>query len=373
MSVICLLSLGEANQRASEAQIQSMGSNVIMITPGSKTKGLVKEAVGTATSLTEQDANTIVTQKFDHITNVAPEYVNRAQVVASRYNTNTQISGITNDYFTTKNIELSDGALFTDYQVHAYSRVAIVGPTVAKAIFPNKNPINQTFRINGEQFQVVGIAASKGIIGSKDLDDVVYIPLATAQKILFGVDYISTIYIKVDDEANIPTVQNNVFGILLQKHNIKNVDKVDFAVQSQQDIIETAKTINQSFNNILLSSAIIGLVVGGMGIMNSMLMIVTERTPEIGLRKALGATQQAISIQFLVESVVLTISGGLLGIMLGLVSLTIYYTYTNQTIVISIISLMISFGVSVTIGIIFGWYPAKKAAALQPIDALRYE
>lgn len=374
-SVITLVSMGESSKRAVQAQIQSLGSNLLTVSPGFQFSGGVRSAMGSATTLTNEDAEAIMTSaEVTTIKNISPEYSRRTQVIAGRNNINTQVYGIEPVYAQVRKLTLSSGSFISSQHLASLSKVAVVGPAVAEDLFgEGVNPLGQTLRINGKNFQIIGITKLKGGSGMDNQDDRIYIPLTTAQKQLFGVKYLTSIALEAESEAVMTKAQNEVGYLLLERHKLADPTEADFRIMSQADILETASEITGTFTTLLTSIAGISLLVGGIGIMNIMLMSVTERTREIGLRKALGAKKKVIINQFLVEAIILTFIGGLIGIGVGVAGFYLYSRANDSTFVVTLPSVGLAFFVSVGIGILFGWYPAKKAANLQPIEALRYE
>lgn len=374
-SVIALVSLGESSKKAVQSQIQSIGSNLLTVSPGSQMSGGVRGAAGGRTTLTYEDAKAIAdSTKITTIKNVSPEYSGRQQVIAGRNNTNTQVVGVTPIYTEVRKISLSSGAFITDQNLKSMSKVAVLGPAVVSDLFgDNANPIGQTIKIKGLNFQVIGVTVSKGGTGFQNQDDIIYIPLTTAQKQVYGVKYLSSIALEAKSEDVMTAAQNEVGYLLLERHKISDVTGADFRIMSQADILATASQVTSTFTTMLAGVAAISLLVGGIGIMNIMLMSVTERTREIGLRKALGAKKKTIITQFLVESILLTFTGGLIGIIVGIAGFFIYSRINDSTFVVTGGSVLLAFAVSTVIGVLFGWYPARKAANLQPIEALRYE
>jgi putative ABC transport system permease protein len=254
------------------------------------------------------------------------------------------------------------------------TNVAVLGPQVVTDLFgDNADSIGKTIRINGQTFTVIGVTTSKGGTGFQNQDDIVYVPLPVAQKQLFGVNYLSSIALEAKSENVMVDAQNEVGYLLLARHNLKDPTQADFSIFSQEDILNTASATTGTFTALLSGIAAISLLVGGIGIMNIMLVTVTERTREIGLRKALGAKKMIITAQFLIESILLTFTGGILGIILGVISSFIISRLTSSPFVVSPVSILMASAVPAGIGILFGWYPAQRAANLQPIEALRYE
>jgi len=373
-AVITLLSLGQAGQKSVQSQIQSLGSNLLTVIPGSFRPGDFRSASGTSTTLTLEDSRAI-TAKVPGVKNVSAELQRRAAVSAGRQSTNTAVVGVLPTYRSVRNVTMQSGEFLSDVDNISLARVAVLGPTTSTNLFgDNGNPISQSVRINKISFRVIGVMATKGGSGfGGNQDDTVLIPLSTAQKQLFGVDYIGSVSIEVADASQIGTVRDQVGYLLLSRHKISDPANADFSIFSQQDLLSTVSQVTGTFTALLSGIAAISLLVGGIGIMNIMLVTVVERTREIGLKKALGATKKVVVTQFLIESIILTIVGGLLGMILGTVLSYVISRLINLPFVLDPISVILALGVSGGIGIVFGWYPAKKAAGLSPIEALRYE
>lgn len=374
-SVIALISLGQGGQEAVQNQIQSLGSNLLTVSPGGQNQGNVRGASGGGTSLTYEDAKAILSSpQITEVQNVSAELQRRAQITSGRNNTNTQILGTTPSYVQIRKVTLSSGNFITERDLESNSKVAVLGPQVVTDLFgESSNPVGESIRISGESFRVIGVTNSKGGTGFQNQDDMVIIPLTTAQKILFGVNYVSSISIEAKSDKVMIQAQDQVGYLLLAKHHFNDPSQADFSILSQSDILQTASSVTGTFTALLSGIAAISLVVGGIGIMNIMLVTVTERTREVGLRKALGAKGRVILSQFLFESTILAGMGGIFGMAIGITASYFISKSVNLPFTISVPSIFLAMGVSAAIGIIFGLYPAQKASRLQPIEALRYE
>jgi putative ABC transport system permease protein len=374
-SVIALISLGQSSQKSVENQIQSLGSNLLTVSPGSQNSGGIREAAGSSTTLTLEDALAIKNSKeLQTIQDVSPEFSKRSQVTAGRNNSNTSIIGVYPQYSDIRKISMATGNFITSQDVSSIARVAVIGPTTATNLFPDiENPIGQNIRVNGQMLKVIGTTVSKGGSGMQNSDDTIYVPFSTAQKVLFGATYVTSIAVEAKSSEVMTEAQNEIGYFLLKRHKLTDPTEADFSIMSQSDLLSTVSQVTGIFTALLGGIAAISLLVGGIGIMNIMLVTVTERTREIGLRKALGAKRKTIITQFLVEAIILTIVGGIIGMILGVIISYVLSIIISLPFTISPISIALALGVSGGIGIIFGWYPAKKAAALQPIEALRYE
>jgi putative ABC transport system permease protein len=376
-SVIAMVSIGQGAQGSIESNIQSIGSNLIIVMPGMQ-RGVgmsVSSGRGSAQSLTNEDAQAIGEKLGSVVKAVAPESSKRYQITAKGANTNTQVVGTTVDYPEVRKLTMAEGNFITDQQNRSMAKVAVLGPTTRDDLFGSSTTsvIGQSIRINQQEFKVIGVTTAKGGSGMTNQDDMIFIPLSTAQHYLTGSEYLSDIYVEAVSSEVMSIAQQEVSNLLLERHHISDSSQADFSVMNQSDIVSAASSVTSIFTMLLASIAGISLIVGGIGIMNMMLTTVTERTKEIGLRKAIGATSSDISSQFLTEAVMLTFLGGLLGIMFGYILSLLISKFMNTATSMSIQSVVLAFGVSAAIGVIFGYYPARRASRLSPIEALRFE
>ncbi len=374
-SVIAMIAVGQGAQGSIQSSIQSIGSNLIIVTPGAaRGPGTqVSAGRGSAQTLTQDDADAITTQITDAKA-VAPENTRRYQVTARGTNTNTSVIGTVSAYPEVRNVTMASGSFIDDRQVQSVAKVAVLGPTTVSDLFGDgSDPVGQAIKINKVDFQVIGVTQAKGGSGFLNPDDAVYVPLSSAQRYLAGGNYVTQISVEAPDTNSMSAIQQEITTLLLDRHKISDPTLADFQVLNQSDIVAAASSATGVFTILLASIAGISLLVGGIGIMNMMLTTVTERTREIGLRKAIGAHQQDISTQFLVEAISLTFIGGTLGVILGWLLAFIITHFAKITTSVSLTSVVLAFGVSAAIGIVFGYYPARRAAKLNPIEALRYE
>lgn len=372
-AVIAMVSLGFGLKENVKNNISKLGSNLLIITSGGRTASGARLAAGEGVKLTYDDMQAIEKQ-VDGIANISASVNRSYQMVAGNQNWTSRVEGTTPSNFTISSLEVEDGRVLNERDLISRGRVAVIGKTVVDSLFPEGNPVGKIMRINKAPFQVIGVLKSKGQ-GSMgmDQDDVVYVPLTTAQNRMMGITNVQRIAVQAENENVINDVQADVEQVLRTRHKIKEGANDDFTVGNMAQIMETMMSTANNITILLGCIAAISLLVGGIGIMNIMLVSVTERTREIGIRKALGATYNNILLQFLVESMVIGIIGGTLGVMLGIGASCIISSMAGWNTVISVWAIVIAVIFSVGIGLFFGIYPARKAALLDPIDALRYE
>ena len=372
-AVIAMVSIGMGVKSNVEDSMASLGSNMLIVTPGAANSGGIRGAAGSRESLKYDDAMAIK-KKIKNIDHVSPIVQRSYQIVYGNQNWNTVVMGVTPEYMAIRSLTLTVGTFISQTDNDKRQRVAVIGPTVARNLFGSENPIGRNIRIHNQPFKIIGVLASKGQSSmGQDQDDVVIVPLMTEQERLLGITHIQMINLQVSEASKIVQVQSEVETLLRQRHHILNGKDNDFTVNNLTSLVETVTQQTTMLTILLGSIAGISLLVGGIGIMNIMMVSVTERTREIGIRKALGATFGNIMLQFLIESVVMGVVGGILGICLGCaISVAISHVGEFKT-VITATPILVSFSFAVGIGLFFGIYPARKAAKLDPIDALRYE
>lgn len=375
-AVIIMLSIGEGAKARINKDISSMGSNLLMVLSGSTTSSGVRMGSGTQPTLTIKDAEAIL-KRCPSVSEVAPTVSQVKQLVYSNQNWSTTVNGITTGYMPIRMWEIETGRGITQEDLKNTTKVAVLGSTVAINLFGDMEPLNKTIRIGGMPFKVIGVLKPKGQNGmGQDQDDTVLIPITTAQKKLFGTDFpgmVKHISVQAIDGDSLDSAQNEIKELLRERHNLGKYKDDDFTIRNFTQMMETARQASNTMALFLGAIASVSLLVGGIGIMNIMLVSVTERTKEIGIRMAIGATAMDIRIQFLVEALLLSLIGGLIGVVIGIAGSQIVAMLSDMSVIISPISVIMSFGFSGIVGMLFGFYPAYKASLLNPIDALRYE
>lgn len=373
-AVVALIALGQGAQMSVTERIAATGSNLLTITSGQTSQRGIQGGAGSANTLTLDDAQAIAAnQSLRTVAAVSAEVSRGYQITQGRNNLNTRVTGVLPDYRTTSNLTLASGSFITDKHVAGVERVAVLGPNVVTDLFGGGTAVGQSIQINRVPFRVIGVTAEKGGGGFGSPDDIVFVPVTTAQKILVGTDYVNTISVAATSAEVMDQTMDEVGMFLLRRHRLSNPEDADFSIRSQADLISAVTDATGTFTNLLSGIAAISLLVGGIGIMNIMLVTITERTREIGIRKAIGAKKKDILLQFLLEAVVLTLAGGTLGVVLGLGISTLAGRLLNIPPALTLYGPLLAFGVSSAVGIVFGYYPARRAALLQPIAALRYE
>ncbi|ERT56456.1 MULTISPECIES: ABC transporter permease [Megasphaera] len=372
-AVIVMISIGMGVKQNVTNSIASLGSNMLIIIPGATNSGGVRTAAGSGEKLKLDDADAIK-KKIKDIDYVSPTVNKSYQIVYGNENWNTTVYGVTPEYLNIRSLSVTSGSFVSQADLDSRNRVAVIGPTVAGNLFDSVNPVGRSIRINNQPYRVIGVLESKGQSSmGQDQDDVVIVPLTTAQERLLGITYVKTINVQVSSADKIESVQSQIETLLRQRHHIIGTKEDDFTVRNLTSLMETMTSTTTMLTLFLGSIAAISLLVGGIGIMNIMMVSVTERTREIGIRKALGATFRTIMLQFLIESVVIGVIGGLLGVAMGVGLAEAIRMSGKFTPVVTAAPIIVSFCFSVGIGLFFGIYPARKAARLDPIEALRYE
>lgn len=373
-AVIAMLAIGQGARYAVESQIASLGTNMLIVFPFASSQGGVRFEAGTSIRLTDEDAVAIRDQ-CSSVEYVSPMVRSTDQVIAGSLNWRTQILGVLPEYLIIRDWPLESGSVFTDTDVRGATKVCILGQTVVKNLFgENVDPIGQTIRIRNQPFKVVGVLIAKGQdAGGHDQDDLVLAPFSTVQRKILGITWANTIFVSAVSQAAIYDAQNQITDLLRSRHKLLPWEDNDFTVRNQTDIASTAEATSKTLTVLLAAIASVSLIVGGIGIMNIMLVSVTERTREIGIRMSIGARSRDILFQFLIEATVLSLFGGLLGVGLGVGSSYIISSTAGWPVLVSGFSVGLSSFFAAAIGVFFGFYPARKASLLNPIDALRYE
>ena len=374
-AVIMMLAIGQGVQQKVEDSIASMGSNLFIILSGSTTSGGARMGSGAVPTLTVMDAEAL--QELPELSAVAPAMPGTAQLVYGPNNWSTQIFGTTPDYLIVRNWQVVSGSSFTDSDVRSATRVALLGQTVVQNLFGGEDPVGKTIRIKNSPYVVLGVLGAKGqSLDGRDQDDTVLIPVTTAQRKLFGSQFAGTVRFIMAQATSadaMPAAEKEMNDLLRQRHHIRQGEDDDFSVRNLTAMANTAAETTQVLSLMLGAIASISLLVGGIGIMNIMLVSVTERTREIGIRMAIGARGQDVLLQFLLEAVMISVIGCFIGVLLGVGGALVVEKITGLQVVVTVISIIMAFGVAAAVGIFFGWYPARKASRLKPIDALRFQ
>ena len=373
-SVIAMVSIGQASTQSVKSELSSMGSNMIMIMPARQQRGGIDMGMSSSKSLDNKDLESLK-KNTRYVAAVSPNVSTNKQLIYGNNNHSCSINGVDPSYLDIRKYSLKEGVMFTDDDVKRYNKVCVIGQTVVEALFTNgESPIGKTVRFGSIPMTVIGVLEEKGQNGmGNDQDDIVFVPYTTIQKRFLGITYFNMMYASATSEEESELAATEITYILRSNHGIKNGADDDFDIRTQEELVSTMSSISSLMTTLLAAIASISLIVGGIGIMNIMYVTVTERTKEIGLRMAIGAHNRDIKLQFLCESVILSLIGGIIGIIFGLIVAYVASKLMNMPYVVSQMAIIASFFVCALTGIFFGWYPAKKAANMDPITALRYE
>ena len=372
-AVIAMLAIGQGAEFSVEQQINALGTNVLIILPGTQQTGGIRVGAGSVTTLTEDDALAI-SKECPAVSLVSPGTRSGGQIIAGNMNWATSIEGTGADYLDIRKWSIAYGDFYTDQDIKSASKVCVLGKTVVDNLFPDGSAVGQNIRIRNVPFKVVGALQKKGQNAmGQDQDDIILAPYTTVARRLSWYPYLRQILVSATSQSSIPVAQNQISELLRMRHKIAPYDQDDFTIRNQADLATAATATSDILTILLASIASVSLLVGGIGIMNIMLVSVTERTREIGIRMSVGARSRDILTQFLIEALVLSLLGGMVGILIGVVGSRVISGIAKWPTIITAFSIFLSFGFSIAIGIFFGFYPARKAALLNPIDALRYE
>jgi len=374
-AVIMMLAIGQGAQLMVSESIASMGSNLFIVLSGSTTAGGLRQGAGTVPTLTLGDAQAI--GELPEIAAVAPTFSNTAQLIYASSNWSTLVSGTTPAFLSVREWTLSSGEAFSDSDVRSATRVLLMGQTVVRNLFGDENPVGKMVRVKNSPFLVLGVLAPKGqSLDGRDQDDTVFIPITTAQRQLFGTEFpgmVRFIMVKAKSAEAMDRAEREMIELLRARHRINEREEDDFTVRNLTAVAQAAAGTTKAMATMLGAIASVSLLVGGIGIMNIMLVSVTERTREIGIRMAIGARRRDILLQFLFEAVMISLAGSLIGVVLGIACAYFFSRFNDALVVVTLSSVLLAFGVAVAVGVFFGFYPARKAANLKPIEALRFQ
>ncbi len=372
-AVIAMLAIANGAKEQTMQRIQQMGTNVLIVMSGQSRQGAVMGGFGSMQTLTLDDVKAIA-KRCPSVVTAVPEVRQNLQVKYRNQNTNTTIFGTSPDYPEVRNYQVQKGRFFNEREVRSSQKVAAIGPTTAANLFGESQPVGKTIAIKGSAFKIVGLMASKGATGGfGDPDDQIFVPVTTAMRRMFGVQYVRSISVQARSMDLMNQATMEIDRVLRKQHKLSENGDADFIIRNQAEFMQMAEDTSRTFTMLLAGIASVSLLVGGIGIMNIMLVSVTERTREIGIRKALGARRHDILVQFLIESLVLSLIGGTVGILFGLAGSAALGRLMGWSVSVSVQSMLLSFGFAAAVGVFFGLYPARQASSLNPIDALRYE
>ena len=372
-AVVAMVALGNGTRASIQSQVAGLGQNMLIVSAGSRRSGGVNSGMGSASALTLDDAEALRREVPDVVAS-SPEVNTTAQAIANGRNWSTTIAGEAPEYLVIRDWSVASGSMFTDREVRSAAKVAVLGDKTAHELFGVLDPVGQTVRVSNMPFVIIGVLASKGSgVGGQNQDDRVVIPYTTAMKRITGDKYLRQVYLQIGVTERIPIAQDQITRLLRQRHRLLPGTDDDFNIFNQQEIADTVNTVTSTLTLLLGAIAGLSLVVGGIGIMNIMLVSVTERTREIGIRISVGAQPGDIRIQFLIEAITLSLLGGLVGVLLGIGVTRLIAAVSTFKPIVTMGSILLAFSVSFSIGVFFGFYPARRASLLDPIDALRYE
>jgi len=373
-SVIAMLAIGQGSRESIQAQISTLGTNVIMIWPSASSSGGVRLEAGSSQRLTLEDAK-VLADKCQYLSAVTPQVRTGGQMIAGSQNWRTSVWGVYPEYFTIRNLEVASGSIFTMTEDKASAKVCVIGKTVATNLFgEDADPVGKYMRINKVPFKIIGVLEPKGQNAfGQDQDDIVIAPFTTIYRRMLTISHIHSIMASASSESLIKAATEEITQVLKEKRKLGASEEPDFTVRTQTDIANTATSTSRIMTVLLATIASISLIVGGIGIMNIMLVSVTERTREIGIRMSVGARGRDVLLQFLIEAVLISLIGGIIGIAMGFLASNLVASIMQWPVTVTVQSIALSFLFSMIVGVFFGWYPARKAARLNPIEALRYE